>query len=187
MRGHTLTERQTDALSAIRGHIRRKSVPPSRAELASALGLKNQSGVDQILHALVKKGWVRIHTGVERGIELLREGIPLVEMQEYPEVAAGNPNIPEDYPEPERLPDHETLSKLFRSKPDYFLKVRGDSMDRTGIKPGDVIAMRQGGEPRNGDIVVARIGDGITLKRFLPPGRPHHRTAARQQQFRKQA
>lgn len=166
MRGHTLTDRQNDALKAIRGHIKRKSVPPSRAELAKTLGLKNQSGVDQILHALVKKGWVRIHTGIERGIELLREGPPLVDIQKYPEVAAGNPNVPEDYPEPERLRDHESLSKLFKSKPDYFLKVRGDSMDRTGIRSGDVVAMRETDEARDGDIVVARIGNEITLKRF---------------------
>ena len=166
MRGHTLTDRQKDALRAIRGHIKRKSVPPSRAELARTLGLKNHSGVDQILHALVKKGWVRIHTGIERGIELLREGTPLVEMQDFPQVSTGNPNVPEDYPEPERLPDHDSLSNLFRSKPDYFLKVRSDSMDKTGIRSGDVVAMQQCDEARNGDIVVARIGDEITLQRY---------------------
>ena len=167
MRGHTLTDRQNDALSAIRSHIKRKSVPPSRAELAKSLGLKNQSGIDQILHALVKKGWVRIHTGVERGIELLREGIPLVDMQDFPEVAAANPNVPEDYPEPERLPNHDLLSGLFRAKPDYFLKVTGDTMDGAGIRSGDVVAMKECRDARDGDIVVvARIGEEITLKKF---------------------
>ena len=166
MRGHTLTDRQNDALRAIRGHIKRKSVPPSRAELAKTLGLKNQSGVDHILHALVKKGWVRIHTGLERGIELLREGIPLVDMQEYPEVAAGNPNIPEDYPEPERLPNHELLSGLFRAKPDYFLKVTDDTMNGAGIRSGDVVAMKECRDPHDGDIVVVKVGDEITLRRI---------------------
>ena len=166
MRGLELTNRQDEALGAIRSHIKLKSVPPSRSELAKKLGLKNQSGADQILNALAKKGWVRLHSGIERGIELLREGAPLVEMQDYPEVAAGNPNVPEDYPEPERLPDHDTLSKLFKSKPDYFLKVKGDSMDRVGIRSGDVVAMQKRSDARNGDIVVATIDGEITLKRF---------------------
>ena len=169
IRGRTLTGRQNEALNAIRNHIRRKSVPPSRAELAKALGLKNPSAVDQILNALSKKGWLRLHTGIERGIELLREGFPLIELEDYPKLVAGNPNAPEDYPEPQRLdrPDKydDLFSNLFGSRPDYFLKVRDDSMDRV-VRSGDVVAMRESRKARNGDIVVARIGGEITLKRF---------------------
>ena len=120
--------------------------------------------MDQILTALARKGWLRRHTGIERGIELLREGVPLLELKDYPEVSAGNPNVPEEYPEPERIHD-DTLSSLFRTKPDYFLKVRGDSMDRV-VKSGDIVAMRESEDARNGDVVVARIGGEITLKRF---------------------
>ena len=164
MKETTLSNRQTEALDAIRSHIRHKSVPPSRSELARQLGIKNQSGADQLLNALAKKGWVRLHPGIERGIELLREGTPLLEMQDLPEVAAGNPNVPEDYLEPERIHD-DTLSSLFKTKPDYLLKVRGDSMDRV-VRSGDIVAMRESRDARNGDVVVARIGNEITLKRF---------------------
>ena len=166
MRGLVLTERQRNALGVIRNHVKRKGVPPSRAELARSLGLRNQSGVDQILHALVNKGWVRVHTGTQRGIELLREGIPLVEMRDFPRIAASNPNIPQDYPEPERLSDDGIFTDLFKARPDYFLKIRSDSMDRSGIRPGDVVAMRVSGEASDGDIVVARVGGEITLKRY---------------------
>ena len=169
IRGRTLTSRQNEALNAIRDHIRRKSVPPSRAELAKALGLKNPSAVDQILNALSKKGWLRLHTGIERGIELLREGFPLIELEDYPKLVAGNPNAPEDYPEPQRLdrPDKydDLFSNVFGSRPDYFLKVRDDSMDRV-VRSGDVVAMRESRKARNGDIVVTRIGGEITLRRF---------------------
>ena len=166
MKGIRLTDRQSEALDAIRHHIRERSLPPSRAELAKALGIKYQGSVDNLLNALAKKGWVRLFPAVERGIQLLREGAPIFDEENLPEVAAGSPQAPGNHPEPQRLHDFDTIAEHFDSKPDYFLKVRGDSMNKLGLKSGDIVAMRRTGEARNGSIVVARIGEDITLKRF---------------------
>ncbi len=100
MKGIALTERQTEMLDTIRLHIKNNGLPPTRAELAGALNIANQAGVDRMLNALVKKGWVRLFPSVERGIQLLREGAPIVGLEDLPEVAAGNPNVPGYYPEP---------------------------------------------------------------------------------------
>ena len=94
------------------------------------------------------------------------KGAPVLDPEELPEVAAGNPMVPGDYPEPERLYDFDTLTERFEAKPDYFLRVKGDSMDLMGFRSGDVVALKKGGDPRNGDVVVARIGEEITLKRY---------------------
>ena len=170
MKAIRLTDRQSEALDAIRHHIKQRSVPPSRTELARALGIKYQASVDHLLSALAKKGWLRLIPSVERGIQLLREGAPIFDLENLPEVAAGNPLIPEDHPEPKRLNDFDTLSEQFGSKPDYFLRVKGDSMDKLGLKSGDIVAMQKGGEPRNGNIVVVRVGEEIALKRFCRTG-----------------
>ena len=166
MKGIQLTERQNEALEAIRRHIKLYGMPPSRSELGKALGIGNQAGVERQLSVLARKGWVRLLPSVDRGIQLLREGAPILDPEDLPEVAAGNPNVPGHYPEPKRLHDFDTLSERFEARPDYFLKVKGDSMDLAGFRPGDVVAVREGGDPRNGDVVVARIGEEITLKRF---------------------
>lgn len=166
MKGSQLTERQNDALEAIRRHIKHYGMPPSRSELGKALNIGNQAGVERLLSALAKKGWVRLLPSVDRGIQLLREGAPILDPEDLPEVAAGNPMVPGHYPEPERLHDFDTLSERFEARPDYFLKVKGDSMDLVGFRSGDVVAVRESGEPDDGDIVVARIEDEITLKRF---------------------
>ena len=166
MKGIRLTDRQSEALDAIRHHIRERSLPPSRAELAKALGIKYQGSVDNLLNALAKKGWVRLFPAVERGIQLLREGAPIFDEENLPEVAAGSPMVPGHNPEPRRLHDFDTITEQFGAKPDYFLKVRGDSMDKLGLKSGDIVAMQRTDDARNGNIVVARIGEDITLKRF---------------------
>ena len=166
MRGICLTERQDEALEAIRKHLKCYGIPPSRTELGKALEIGNQAGVDRILSALAKKGWLRLFPSTDRGIQLLREGVPLLDPEELPEVAAGNPMAPGAYPEPERLHDFDTLTERFEARPDYFLRVKGDSMDLAGFRSGDVVAVRKGGDPRNGDVVVARIEEEITLKRY---------------------
>ena len=166
MRGISLTDRQNEALEAIRQHVRQHGMPPSRSELGKALKIGNQAGVERVLGALAKKGWVRLVPAVDRGIRLLREGAPVLDPENLPEVAAGNPMVPGDYPEPERLHDFDTFTERFESRPDYFLRVKGDSMDLLGFRSGDVVAVREGGVPRNGDVVVARIGEEITLKRY---------------------
>ena len=124
---------------------------------------------------------------MDRGIQLLREGAPILDPEDLPEVAAGNPMIPGDYPEPKRLHDFDTLSERFESRPDYFLQVKGDSMDLIGFRSGDVVAVREGGDPRNGDVVVARIRRGNYAQAVLPSERGRqHRAPAGQQQRRAQ-
>lgn len=165
MRGTALSPRQREALNIIRHHVRVRGVPPSRSELARAMKVKGQATVDQQLAALARKGWVRLLPGVERGIQLLREGAPILEPDELPEVAAGEPIIPEERVPP-RLDDYASFSELFEGPPDYFLRVRGDSMDNVGFATGDVVAVQREREPKEGDVVVARFGEGITLKRY---------------------
>ena len=166
MRGIALAERQDKALQAIRHHVKRHGMRPSRSVLGKATGIANQAGVDRYLRTLETKGWLRLHPGIDRGIHLLKEGAPLHGVEDLPQVVAGNPRPPGYFPEPRRLHDFDTFSERFESRPSYFLEVTGDSMDLAGFKSGDVVAVREGRNPQNGDIVVARIGEDITLKRF---------------------
>ena len=166
MKGTQLSVRQAEALEIIRENIKRRGVPPSRAELARSMGITNPSSVDKHLAALARKGWVELHPSVERGIQLLREGIPVLNEGQVPAVAAGTPIIAEEGQEIPRVPHFDAFSTPFESKPDYFLTVRGDSMDRAGFQTGDMLAVRQEPEPREGDLVVARMGEEITLKRY---------------------
>ena len=171
VKGNELTERQSEALNVIRRHIKRRGVPPSRSELASELGLTNPSAVDGHLNALAKKGWVELLPSVERGIRLLREGAPILNPEQLPAVTAGNPIVAEYSQEPKRLNDFDSFSNQFESRPDYFVRVQGDSMDKVGFKTGDVVAVRRHPVPQDGDVVVARIGDEITLKRYRRTGK----------------
>ena len=166
VKGEELTGRQMEGLGIIRRHVRRRGVPPSRTELASEMGLANPSAVDGHLNALAKKGWIELLPSVERGIRLLREGAPLVDVVDLPAVAAGTPILADERREPARLNDFDSFANQFEAKPDYFLKVTGDSLDKVGFHSGDIVAVCRQPEARNGDIVVARIGQEITLKRF---------------------
>ena len=166
MKGRKLTERQNEVLNAIRAHIRQHGIPPSRSELAGRLNLRSQTAVDQHLNALAKKGWIELLPWVDRGIRLLREGAPIFDDNQLPAVTAGNPILAEELGEPARLSDFESLARHFDARPDYFLRVKGDSMDRIGFRTGDMVAVKRNPEPHNGDVVIARIGEEITLKRF---------------------
>ena len=166
VRGTALTDRQRDVLDIIRRHVRARGVPPSRSELAKELGVGRQSTVDQQLSALAKKGWVRLLPGVERGIQLLREGAPLLDADQLPEVTAGNPIVADEQAARPRLHDFESFVSEFSGRPDFFLRVEGDSMQRAGFRSGDVVGVEREREPCEGEVVVARIGDAITLKRF---------------------
>ena len=166
MKGDALTERQGQVPEIVRRHLRVRGVPPSRSELARELGVKRQSTVDQQLNALAKKGWVRLLPGIERGIQLLREGAPLLDADQLPEVRAGTPIVAEEHPAPPRLNDFESFSGQFEGRPDYFLWVQGDSLDKVGFRTGDVVAVQRNPDVCNGDLVVARIGQEIVLKRY---------------------
>ena len=161
-----LTERQTEALDAIRAHIKRWGMPPSRNELARTLGLKFHSSVDAHLKALAKKGWIELIPTMDRGIRLLRDGAPILALDDVPTVAAGNPRLAEETRPTKRMNTIESVWRRFEQTPDYLVIVQGDSMDRVGLKSGDVVAIRHHPDPREGDVVIARIGPDITLKRF---------------------
>ena len=166
MKGIQLSPRQAEALEIIRDHIRRRGVPPSRTELARAMNIGSQGSVDRHLAALATKGWVQLHPSVERGIQLLREGVPVLDETEVPSVAAGTPIVAEEGGEIPRVPHFDSFSGPFEATPSYFLKVAGESMNLVGFHSGDMLAVRRAAEPREGDLVVARIADEITLKRY---------------------
>ena len=167
MRARELSDRQRDALTAVRAHVKRTGLPPTRSELRTALRISNQAGVDRLLDALQRKGWVRLLPSVDRGIQLLREGAPLLDADQLPAVAAGNPIVACDEPEPARLHDFDSLTERFESRPDWFVRVEGDSLDKVGFHSGDILAVRRDPDPHDGDIVIARIGDEVVVKRFV--------------------
>ena len=160
-----LTRRQRETLDAIRVAIQRHGYPPSRRELARALGIGHAQSVSEHLSALQKKGYIDLVADVNRGIRLLDDGeVPLVDLvSPIGEVAAGQP-IPAEDRIVNRIPS--VVAEQFSPRPDYFLTVRGDSMDRMGLHDGDIVAVRATPEARNGEVIVARFGDEVTLKRF---------------------
>ena len=163
-----LTNRQRETLDHIRAYMRRNGFPPSRAELSKSLGLSHPSSADVHLTALQVKGWIEIRPDTNRGIRLLGDAdpaVPLIDLVEPTgEIAAGEPIVAES-----RIVDRisPVVAEQFSPGPDYFLRVRGDSMDRTGLRDGDLVAIRATPEACNGDVVVARFGDEVTLKRFV--------------------
>ena len=165
MKNRELTARQAEIFTAIRAHIRENGRAPSRKQLAHAVGLQSQAAIDSHLQALERKGWVELIPGRYRGINLLRSDTPIVDTDDVPFVAAGTPILAEEGMQPDKA-SMQALWSTFGQTPDYFLRVRGDSMDRTGIRDGDVVAVRRNPAPRDGDVVVARIGNEITMKRF---------------------
>lgn len=154
----TLTERQSEVLNIIRDFIRVNGIAPSHAELAKAIGVSSTRAAADHLKALERKGHIRLHSDKPRGIQLMSEAfqeLPLIGM-----VAAGSPmlaqeNIERQVPVPEGL---------FRHRPTYLLRVRGDSMKDAGILDGDMIAVQKTNRARHGQIVVARIDDEVTVK-----------------------
>ena len=172
VRGTALTERQRQALEAIRESVRERGMAPTHTELADAMGLPNASAVSGYLAALARKGWISVLPSVDRGIRLLREGAPILDAAHLPAVAAGNPTVVEECRNLPRVHDFESLSRQFEATPDFFVRVEGDSLDKVGFTTGDIVAVRHQPEARNGDIVLARIGEEVTLKRYEQTG-PH--------------
>ena len=164
MRGDALTERQAEVLSQIREHIQQWGMPPSRSELARRMGLAFGSAVNYHLKALERKGWIQLNPGRDRGIQLLREGAPVFDPDDLPAVAAGTPLIADDSNASFRVP--EALAHRIHPRADFYLVVRGDTMDQVGYRSGDIVAVDRDADPRNGDVVIARIRTEITLKCF---------------------
>ena len=106
---------------------------------------------------------MKIHSGVERGLQLLREGAPVFDPDELPEVAAEDPIVGEER-EPARLHDVDSFMEQFETRPDYFVRLGEDSLDRAGLRTGDIVAVQRQGEAGDGDLVVARTGLKIVVR-----------------------
>jgi repressor LexA len=153
-----LTLRQSEVLDFIREHIDQTGYPPTRADIANKLGFKSANASEEHLKALARKGAIEMIPGTSRGIKLPESlGIPIVGR-----VAAGNPILAQEH-----IEDHcEISSNFFNPSADYMLIVKGDSMIECGIMEGDLLAVHKTNQANNGDIVVARIDDEVTVKRF---------------------
>ncbi|MDT8466585.1 transcriptional repressor LexA [Alcaligenes nematophilus] len=172
-----LTARQQQVLDIIRSEIERTGFPPTRAEIAQVLGFKSANAAEDHLKALARKGAIELTAGASRGIRLLgtdtRESAApssnaltnLADALLLPiigRVAAGSPILATEHIEREI----GVAPTLFTQTPDYLLRVRGLSMKDAGIFDGDLLAVKKASEARNGQIVVVRIGDDVTVKRL---------------------
>ncbi|MBA4501917.1 transcriptional repressor LexA [Marinobacterium marinum] len=162
-----LTKRQTEVLECIKQHIDSTGYPPTRADIARELGFRSANAAEEHLKALARKGAIELTKGTSRGIRLpeseqaAAEGLPIIG-----QVAAGEPILAQEHVE-----DQCTISAdFFRPRADYLLRVKGMSMKNIGILDGDLLAVHQTPDARDGQIVVARIGDDVTVKRFKRDG-----------------
>lgn len=153
-----LTQRQQQVLDVVRQHINATGYPPTRADIAEQLGFKSANAAEEHLKALARKGAIEMVAGASRGIRLPESaGIPIIGR-----VAAGNPILAEA-----NIEDYCNLpSDFFKPQADFFLVVQGDSMIDVGILDGDLLAVHSTTVVKNGDIVVARIEDEVTVKRL---------------------
>ncbi len=165
---HELTARQQEILAFIRDFIRASGFPPTRADITRALGFRSPNAAESHLRALARKGAIQLQPGSSRGIRLLDEetaesdqGLPIIG-----QVAAGSPVLAEEHIRGRCRFD----AGVFTPPADYLLTVRGMSMRDAGILDGDLLAVHRTTEARNGQIVVARLHDEVTVKRFRREG-----------------
>ena len=163
-----LTPRQAEILAFLRRQLAEHGMPPTRADIMAAFGFRSATAADDHLKALARKGAIELLPHASRGIRVLEaeestvaaneeEGVPLVGR-----VAAGAPILAQ-----ESVEDWYKLGKkLFPTTPDFLLRVQGWSMRDAGLLPGDLLAVQRVASARNGEIVVARLGDEVTVKRF---------------------
>ena len=175
-----LTARQEQILNLIRDAIQNTGFPPTRAEIATELGFRSANAAEEHLQALARKKVIELTPGTSRGIRLCEPAqsrgydhlstivssatqllLPLIGR-----VAAGSPMLSEEHIEASYAVD----PSLFSARPDYLLKVRGMSMRDIGILEGDLLAVKKTSQANNGQIVVARIGDEVTVKRYKKTG-----------------
>ena len=178
-----LTARQQQILELIQNAIALSGAPPTRAEIASELGFRSANAAEEHLQALARKGVIELVSGTSRGIRLRNDALRSINelresrmKQSFPllpslsqlvlplvgRVAAGSPILAQQHIEQSYCFE----SSLFQRQPDYLLKVSGMSMRNAGIMDGDLLAVKQTREVKNGQIVVARLGDEVTVKRF---------------------
>ncbi|MGV7209232.1 transcriptional repressor LexA [Oxalobacteraceae bacterium A2-2] len=172
-----LTARQEQILNLIKDAIDNTGFPPTRAEIANELGFKSANAAEEHLQALARKGAIEIAAGTSRGIRLLgahAEPAPsrmpppnaMMSLPLIGRVAAGSPILAQENLETSYAVD----PNLFSARPDYLLKVRGESMRDVGIMDGDLLAVKKVDTAKNGQIVVARIGSEVTVKRYRKTG-----------------
>ncbi|GAP38907.1 SOS-response repressor and protease LexA [Piscinibacter sakaiensis] len=178
-----LTERQQQIYALVRDAIETTGAPPTRAEIAQALGFRSANAAEEHLQALARKGVLELVGGTSRGIRLRADTLrvlqarraqaaaqiplPLAALAQLTlplvgRVAAGSPLLAQEHIDRQ----YQVEASLFSRRPDYLLKVRGMSMRDAGILDGDLLAVQQARDARNGQIVVARLGDEVTVKRF---------------------
>lgn len=165
---YELTARQHQVVALIRESLAERGMPPTRAEIAAALGFRSVNAAEVHVRALVRKGVIELLPGTSRGIRLLEQdetpepGLPLVGR-----VAAGSPILAQEHVE-----QHYRLDEsMFSPRPDYLLRVRGMSMRDAGILDGDLLVVHRTTEVENGQVVVARLQDEVTVKRFESDGK----------------
>lgn len=154
-----LTARQQQIFDLIKSHIDETGYPPTRAEIAEVFGFRSANAAEEHLKALARKGAIEMVPGASRGIRLpnYHSGLPIIGR-----VAAGSPILAEEHVE-----DYlDVTESLFQPQADYLLTVHGYSMKDVGILDGDLLAVHRTDQARNGQIVVARIEDEVTVKRF---------------------
>ncbi|MBI0006550.1 MULTISPECIES: transcriptional repressor LexA [Gilliamella] len=166
-----LTERQQQIYDLIKENIQTTGMPPTRAEIAQKLGFRSANAAEEHLKALAKKGAIEMIAGSSRGIRLLLEqpddpneleGLPLIG-----KVAAGSPILAQEH-----IESHYQVSpSLFKPQADFLLRVEGMSMKDIGILDGDLLAVHKTQHVKNGQVVVARIDDEVTVKRLSQKGR----------------
>ena len=166
-----LTPRQAEVLALIKANMSETGMPPTRAEIAQKLGFKSANAAEEHLKALAKKGVIEIMPGTSRGIRLLIDevleaaneepGLPLIG-----KVAAGEPILAQEHIESH----YQVDPALFHPRADFLLRVQGMSMKNIGILDGDLLAVHKTQEVRNGQVVVARLDEDVTVKRFQRKG-----------------
>ncbi len=169
-----LTARQQQVFDSIRRAIERSGFPPTRAEIAAELGFNSPNAAEEHLRALARKGVLELIAGASRGIRLLsvdgtttfltssRTNTPSLSLPLVGRVAAGSPILAQEH-----IARRYTCDPaLFASPPDYLLKVRGMSMRDAGILDGDLLAVQKRDDAKDGQIIVARLGDEVTVKRL---------------------
>src|SRR5215831_11492864 len=175
-----LTERQQQILELVQSAIERTGAPPTRAEIAAELGFRSANAAEEHLQALARKGVIELVGGTSRGIRLKSDtlralnqsrgkqfSLPLPSLAQLSlplvgRVAAGSPILAQEHIDRTFLME----ASMFSRRPDYLLKVRGMSMRDAGIMDGDLLAVQKSSEARSGQIVVARLGEDVTVKRF---------------------
>lgn len=161
-----LTSRQREVLEFIREAVKRTGLPPTRSEIAEALGFRSPNAAEEHLRALARKGAIELRPGASRGIRVVAErgdedGLPVIGR-----VAAGQPLLAAAHVEELLQLDAAT----FRPRADYLLRVSGLSMRDAGILDGDLLAVHATSTADNGQIVVVRLDDEVTVKRFRRRG-----------------